>query len=32
MPTIAASLTSLTMIAVLALVALAGHTERDELD
>jgi len=32
MPTIAASLTALTMMAVLSLVALAGRMERDELD
>jgi hypothetical protein len=32
MPTIAVSLTTLVMIAVLALVALAGRTETDELD
>jgi len=32
MPTIAVSLTSVVMIAVLALVALAGRMEHDELD
>jgi hypothetical protein len=32
MPTIAVSLTSAVMIAVLALVALAGRMERDELE
>jgi hypothetical protein len=32
MPTIAVSLTTVVMIAVLALVALAGHMEHDELE
>lgn len=32
MPTIAVSLTAVVMLAVLALVALAGHMERDELE
>jgi hypothetical protein len=32
MPTIAVSLTAVVMIAVLALVALAGRMERDELE
>ena len=32
MPTMAVSLTTVVMIAVLALVALAGRMERDELE
>jgi hypothetical protein len=32
MPTIAASLTGLAMLATLALLALAGHVEGDELE
>ena len=32
MPTIAVSLTTVMMIAVLALVALAGRMERDEIE
>jgi len=32
MPTIAVSLTSVVMIAVVSLVALAGRMERDELE
>ena len=32
MPTIAASLTTLTMMAVLALMAFAGRMERDEVE